>query len=161
MVSILQTQRCKLGLRMLIRVRAVWDTDWTGPDTNDVVAANRARTEGSVVRARFTGSRWCRVGTGCQARGSGKAAPRRRPAASGLCCTGPGSTEDTREEKQIEKAARNVRLMFDIGDPKQSCLCYDVSFLAFKQQVGYFSRRRIRVHLFLAPDFELQRHVAT
>lgn len=49
MVSILQTQRCKLGLRMLIRVRAVWDTDWTSPDTNDVVAANRLRTEESVV----------------------------------------------------------------------------------------------------------------
>lgn len=51
MVVTLQTQRCKLGLRMLIRVRAVWDTDWTSPDTNDVVAADRLRTEEPVVRA--------------------------------------------------------------------------------------------------------------
>lgn len=36
---------------MLIRVPAAWDTDWTSPDTNDVVAANRWRAEGSVVRA--------------------------------------------------------------------------------------------------------------
>lgn len=36
---------------MLIRVRAAWDTDRTSPDTNDVVAANRLRTEDSVVRA--------------------------------------------------------------------------------------------------------------
>lgn len=118
---------------MLIRVRAAWDTDWTSPDTNDVVCSQPV-ADGGLRRARagFTGSRWCRVGTGCQARGSGKAAPRRRPAASGLCCTSPGSTEDTREEKLIEKAARDVMLMFDIGDPR---LCYDVSFLAFKQQV--------------------------
>lgn len=51
-------------------------------------------------RAGFTGSRWCRVGAGCQERGSGRAAPRRCPSALGLCCSGPDSTEDRREEKQ-------------------------------------------------------------
>lgn len=52
--------------------------------------------EGSAL----TGSRWCRVGSGCQAKGSGKAAPRRWPGASGLCCSSPDSTEDTRGQKQ-------------------------------------------------------------
>lgn len=50
-------------------------------------------------RAGFTGSRWCRAGTGCQAKGSGKAAPRHWPLALGLWCSSPDSTEDTRGKK--------------------------------------------------------------
>lgn len=43
-------------------------------------------------RVGLTGSRWCHVGTGRQLEGSGRAAPRHNPAASGPDSSGPGST---------------------------------------------------------------------
>lgn len=86
---------------MLIHVRAVWLTVMGQVHIQTTLLQHTGcGRRNPWPCAGFTGSRWCRVGTGCQAKGSGKAAPRHCPLALGLCCSSPNSTEDAREEKQ-------------------------------------------------------------
>lgn len=99
-MSSLQTQRWKLESSTGEGLSELWQ--WQTPmmvrtQTDSFRSAASSEAWGGRC-ARFrqrrgiTGSRWCRVGTGCRSKCSGRAAPRHSRGISEPYCSGPSST---------------------------------------------------------------------
>lgn len=105
----------------------MWDTDWTSPDTNDVVAANRLWTEDSVVHAPVS---QVLVGVAL-------ALAVRREAQERQLLVAALQLQDFVAQVQATLRTRGRKKRYKssiLGTRSSRVLRYNVSFLAFKQQ---------------------------